>query len=141
MDDVFVQGVIALITIAGTAIAVSNFLTDRFQKLTVDLGALMTEQAVDSAVQNERIGKLESRIEDTIIYRINANTELINHRTHRFDESLNRSEAVQRERHESIRHQLTESRDIILNKIERLDKELNDIQQFLAKTSEFKIRD
>ena len=141
MDDVFVQGLTVLLTVVGTTVAVSNHLHSKFNRLGSELRQLVTEQAVDTAVVIEKLAQLRETIDDLVLFRINQNTELINHRAQRFDEVLKTANTLHKERHDALKTQLKESADIVLGKIARLDGEINEIQQFLAKESKFKIRD
>lgn len=140
MDELFLQGVTALVTIAGTTLAINNYLNNRFSKLTSEVSLLVRDQAVDSIALKLKMEKIESDIEDIVLYRINANTELINHRTKRFDELLQKECELNIERVDAIRIQLKESTEIVLGKIVRVDEEIGQIQQFLANSSGFKIR-
>ena len=119
---------------------VSNYWHGRFNKLTTEVASLATEHAVDSAVLEEQLKHIREQVQDVILFRINQNTELINHRTKRFEQSISDSNALSKERDESVRFQLKESAEIMLGKLAKLDEQMSEIQQFLAKESTFHMR-
>lgn len=114
-----IYGVIGgLISIAGTAIAVSNWINARFDLLKTRL----IESEKLHALEFEKIRGDQSLGRageishfDLLEYRINSNTELINHRTQRFQAEIKALD-------------------------ERVGKDLDEIKAFLAKTTEFVIR-
>ena len=67
---------LAIASVVGTAIAVSRNLDNRFNTLRQELHALKQSMGVNETNDLNRLEHFE--------YRINANTELINHRTERF---------------------------------------------------------
>lgn len=125
-----------VISIVGTAIAVSNWLNNKFDilktrqqeaesRLQIQLEKLKAGQQEAETrlqLQLEKLkgsSELESTREishwDMLEYKTNANRELIEHRTRRFHEDLKAVEA-------------------------RLTVDINEVKAFLEKTTEFQIR-
>lgn len=132
MDSALLSLLTGILTIVGTTIAVSNYLNNRFSELTRDMSNLVTEQAVDAVQLREKLELLE--------YRINANTELINHRTSRFEKKMEENKVIEKERVEAVKFVSNQSQELLLTKINNLDQSVKEIQQFLAKKADFNIR-
>lgn len=121
MQDIssVVYGILGgLVAVVTTAVTVANYLNGRFSVAEAKISVLAQQLAVDMErlrADLNKTGDREMSHWDMAEYRINACTELINHRTQRFKEEIERLE----------RH---------------FDGEVNDVKGFLEKTTEFKIR-
>jgi DNA repair exonuclease SbcCD ATPase subunit len=115
-----------LITCIGTTLGVATHLNNRFSSLQQKVVNLEGE-----------IESIEEKYKEVVLYRINANRELIEHRTNRFQETIKATESILKERGEALRIQNSESETIILGKLKEIDRHLKEVQQFLTKTTEF----
>jgi hypothetical protein len=95
---------LALSGVVGTAIAVSRNLDSRFNALRKELQELYKAIGVNAANDINKVEMLE--------YRINENTNLIQHRTQRFTTELSR-----------LKHELT--------------AQVNDVKGYLERNSDF----
>lgn len=93
---------------------------------------MIADQSVDAAKIKEKLEFLE--------YRVNANTELINHRTSRFEKVLQEDESLIKERIDSVRLMVNQSQEVLLSKVNSMDSSIKEIQRFLAKKIDFNIR-
>ena len=96
-----------LLTVAGTVVAVTNWLNGRFNQLFISHEKLTGKL--------ETLSSREASNNDHMFYLYNANKELIEHRTRRFQEEITRLK-------------------------EETVKDIEDIKGFLDKTTDFTIR-
>lgn len=121
MQDIsaVVYGILGgLVAVVTTAVGVANWLNGRFSMAEARIGVLSQQLAVELERLRAELGKTGDREIshwDMAEYRINANTELINHRTQRFKDELARVE-------------------------KSLLQEINEVKGFLQKTTDFQIR-
>lgn len=73
LDDVVWPVVTAIASIAATTVGVTNYLNSRFSSTALKVSQLQGQ-----------LDALREQIDDVVMYRINANTELVKHRTERF---------------------------------------------------------
>lgn len=95
---------LAISGIVGTAIAVTRNLDNRFNQLRKELQDLYNAIGINSANDISKVEHLE--------FRIHQNAELIEHRTRRFTDELNR-----------LKHELT--------------SQVNDVKGYLERNSDF----
>jgi hypothetical protein len=121
MNDItpLIYGVLGgMATVATTAIAVANWLNTRFSLQMQRINELDHRLSVElEKIRSEIItsGNRELGHWDMAEYRINANRELIEHRTRRFSDELKRVTS-------------------------ELSADILEVKGFLAKTTEFRIR-
>ncbi|MBD2259915.1 hypothetical protein [Pseudanabaena sp. FACHB-2040] len=96
-----------LITVAGTVVAITNWLNGRFNQLFI------SHEKLNGKI--ETLSNREASNNDHLGYLYNANKELIEHRTRRFQEEIKRLQ-------------------------DETVKDIEDIKSFLDKTTEFTIR-
>lgn len=132
MDEQIFSVITAIITIATVVLSIRNAIDAKFSELKRELHDFSVEQSVDSAVWKEKIEHLE--------YRVHANTELINHRTRRYEEGMRNLDDITQERLKRLEMVIDESRSIMLNALNRQEMTINDIQRFLAERQGFNIR-
>ncbi|MBD0268564.1 MAG: hypothetical protein ICV77_09750 [Cyanobacteria bacterium Co-bin8] len=108
-----------LLTVVGTTIGVSNYLNNRFSIAESKLSNLSQQLSLDLERLRSDLGTTGAREMshwEMAEYQINDCRNLVNHRTQRFKECLEQVE-------------------------KRLTDDINEVKNYLAKTTSFEIRD
>ena len=76
-----------------------------------------------------------------LAYLINSNTELINHRTNRFNDGVARLEELNRERLTRLEQSITTLQIRLCSRIEDIEKRVRDLEQFESKVNGYALRE